>query len=149
MVVSSASKCWTRQRRSFRRRTARSQSTTSRRSPSRPRLVAGVVSGIMPVEAVVAISTARPPLVGRQSEMATLLSRLEAAGRGEGGVVLVGGEPGIGKTRLMQALTERAAAQAWTVLVGRAYEAEGQPPYLPFVEALRDYIRTCPLDALG
>jgi len=102
----------------------------------------------MLVEAAVVTPTARPPLVGRQRELATLVEHLAAAGRGEGGVVLVGGEPGIGKTRLIQALVEHAAAGGWTVLTGRAYEAEGQPPYLPIIEALRDSVRNSPPDLL-
>ena len=36
----------------------------------------------------------------------------------------------------------------WEVLTGRAYDTEGMPPYLPFFEALRDYVRACPADAL-
>src|SRR5687767_10563999 len=77
------------------------------------------------------------PLVGREGELATLLGRLADAGRGQGGVALVAGEPGIGKTRLLAELADRAGAAGWTVLVGHAYDTEGMPPYLPFIEALR------------
>lgn len=80
--------------------------------------------------------------------MATLLEHLEAAGSGQGGVVLVAGEPGIGKTRLVSELADRARARSWLVLVGRSYESEGLPPYLPFIEALRGYVRACSPDAL-
>ncbi|MBI3964092.1 MAG: AAA family ATPase [Chloroflexi bacterium] len=90
----------------------------------------------------------RLQLVGRHRELATLLEHLEAAGSGQGGVVLVAGEPGIGKTRLVSELADRARAQSWLVLVGRSYESEGLPPYLPFIEALRGYVRACSLDAL-
>src|SRR5215216_2195596 len=86
-------------------------------------------------------SLRRPRLVGRESELADLLRRLADAGRGEGGVALVAGEPGIGKTRLLAELGERARAEGWIVLGGRAYDTEGMPPYLPFVEALKVYVR--------
>jgi DNA-binding CsgD family transcriptional regulator len=84
---------------------------------------------------------AGPPLVGRGPQLATLLARLAVAGRGAGGAALVAGEPGIGKTRLLAELADRARAEGWTVLTGRAFEGEGVPPYLPIVEALRPYIR--------
>jgi predicted ATPase len=70
------------------------------------------------------------------------------AGQSRGGIVLVTGEPGIGKTRLVAELGDRARADGWLVLVGRAYESEGAPPYRPIVEALRDHVRACPLDEL-
>lgn len=88
------------------------------------------------------------PFVGRARELAALCERLALAARGQGGTVLVGGEPGIGKTRLVAELAQRAAAQGWRVLSGRTYESEGVPPYLPFTEALRDYVRTCPREVL-
>ena len=88
------------------------------------------------------------PFVGRQRELARLLERLDTARQGQGGVALVVGEPGIGKTRLLVELSRRARAAGWQVLAGRAYETEGMPPYLPFAEALRDYLRDAPLDEL-
>ena len=48
----------------------------------------------------------------------------------------------------MAELAWHARADGRLVLGGRAYESEGMPPYLPFTEALRDYVRACPLDAL-
>ena len=93
-------------------------------------------------------SAGRPPFVGRQREIGALAERLAAAAQGRGGVVLVSGEPGIGKTRLLLELEERARTAGWRVLTGRAYDSEGMPPYLPWVEALRTYVRTCPPAAL-
>ena len=79
----------------------------------------------------------RPSLVGRESELAFLLQQMVRAGQGEGSVALVAGELGIGKTRLLAELAAQARANGWTVLAGRAYETEGMPPYVPFLEALR------------
>jgi predicted ATPase len=84
----------------------------------------------------------QPPLIGRDRELNTLARLLEEARRGHGGVVLVAGEPGIGKTRLLLEFAQRARAGDWHVLLGRAYDSEGMPPYLPLIEALRDYLRT-------
>ena len=90
----------------------------------------------------------RSPFVGRQREVMTLTTCLEAARTGQAGIVLVAGEPGIGKTRLLLELGRRALDAGWEVLTGRAYDTEGMPPYLPFIEALRDYVRACPADEL-
>jgi predicted ATPase len=73
---------------------------------------------------------------------------LAAAGRGEGRIVLIAGEPGIGKTRLLAEIATRAQAAGWHVLRGCAYESEGLPPFLPFIEALRPYVRSAPIEAL-
>lgn len=87
-------------------------------------------------------TSTRTPFVGREPELAALTERLEAAARGAGGVVLVAGEAGIGKTRLVAELAGHAAGAGWTVLSGRANQEEGLPPYLPFVDALREYVHT-------
>jgi len=86
--------------------------------------------------------------VGRQAELRALRRQLADAGRGTGGLALLAGEPGIGKTRLVAELAERAERDGWTVLAGHAYDTAGMPPYLPFREALQPYLRDCPLDAL-
>jgi class 3 adenylate cyclase/DNA-binding CsgD family transcriptional regulator len=88
------------------------------------------------------------PLVGRGAELAALRERLAAAQAGAGGVALVAGEPGIGKTRLILELAERARATGWRVLSGGAYDAAGMPPYLPLIEALQGYVRGCPPEEL-
>ncbi len=88
------------------------------------------------------------PFVGRARELATLLHALEVVQQGESRVVLVGGEPGIGKTRLLLELAGQARAWGWQMLVGRASELEGMPPYLPFLEALGQHVRACPPDEL-
>jgi DNA-binding CsgD family transcriptional regulator len=93
-------------------------------------------------------TTGRGPFVGRQFEISVLLEQLEAARLGTPGLVLISGEPGVGKTRLIRELSQRAADQGWTVLFGRAYESEGAPPYVVFAEALRDYVRASPLEEL-
>ena len=59
---------------------------------------------------------ARVPLVGRDEELDLLLRRWRSAAAGEGKVVLLSGEPGIGKSRLLAALEERLAAETHTSL---------------------------------
>jgi predicted ATPase len=90
----------------------------------------------------------RPPLIGRETELTFLREQLARASQGEGSVALVAGEPGIGKTRLLAELAERARSDGWTVLSGAAYDTAGMPPYLPFIEALRSHLRTTPPDRL-
>jgi predicted ATPase len=58
------------------------------------------------------------PLVGREQELGVLLDRFERAQEGEGQVVLLGGEPGIGKSRIVHALRGRLANQAYIPLSG-------------------------------
>jgi hypothetical protein len=89
------------------------------------------------------VSVEHTPLIGRDRELSAFTRLLDEARRGYSGVVLVAGEPGIGRTRLLLEVAQRARAADWDVLVGRAYDSEGMPPYLPFIEALHDYLRTC------
>jgi DNA-binding CsgD family transcriptional regulator len=80
------------------------------------------------------------PMVGRNSELGRLAERLTAAAAGRGGVVLVAGEPGIGKTRLLEELSEHARRKEMLVLSGRCFEGEWAPPYAPFAEAFRAHV---------
>jgi len=84
------------------------------------------------------------PLVGRQKEFAELLARLDALSQGRGGCVLIGGEPGVGKTKLTEAVLLEARARGFLCNVGHCYEMEGAPPYLPFLEQLEYTARTVP-----
>ncbi len=80
-------------------------------------------------------------LVGREREMAALQAHLAAAEAGHGGVVLLGGEPGVGKTRLLDELATRARPHGVAVLWGRCWEEGGAPPYWPWMQALRAQLR--------
>ena len=91
---------------------------------------------------------ARTPFVGRESESARLRSKLGEARAGRGGLVMLVGEPGIGKTRTAEEFAERARHEGATVLWGRCYEGEWAPPYGPFAEALAEYGRDADPDAL-
>ena len=71
--------------------------------------------------------------VGRRREMADLKAALEHAISGRGRLVMLAGEPGIGKTRTAQELAAQAEALGAQVLWGWCYEEEGAPPYWPWV----------------
>jgi predicted ATPase/class 3 adenylate cyclase len=77
------------------------------------------------------------PFVGRGSEHERLIEKLAAARSGHGSVVLLAGEPGIGKTRLTEELCERAASSA-TVIRGNCYQEAA--PFGPWIEALRSLV---------
>jgi DNA-binding SARP family transcriptional activator len=78
--------------------------------------------------------------VGRQREMGELEAALARVLSGHGGTYLIGGEPGIGKSRLADELSGLARARGARVLWGRCWEAGGAPAYWPWVQALRAYI---------
>ncbi len=81
--------------------------------------------------------------VGRRRELAELRVGLEAAVAGQGGLFLVSGEPGIGKTRLAQQIAAEAESQGAIVLWGRCWEGGGAHPYWPWVQLLRSYAGQC------
>ena len=80
-------------------------------------------------------------LVGRESELAVLRASLDQACTGMGGVALLAGEPGIGKTRLAEELAAEARLRGARVLWGRCYEGEGAPPFWPWIQIIRAYTR--------
>ncbi|MGH2343741.1 MAG: AAA family ATPase [Chloroflexota bacterium] len=82
------------------------------------------------------------PLVGRAREQA-LLDRFLAGEGTVGGaarVLVLAGEPGIGKTRLLQAAAQQAVSRGWNVLFGGCQRSGGQDPYAPILEALSRHI---------
>ncbi len=87
-------------------------------------------------------------MIGRQRELISIIGRYEAARRGHANIVLVSGEPGIGKTCLLDEITRYAMQDGVVVLRGGASEAEGTPPYQPFLEALGRYIQDIPREQL-
>ena len=82
---------------------------------------------------------AEAPLVGRGAELARLTAAVERARTGQPAAVLLGGDAGVGKTRLLTELCRQTRAAGATVLVGHCVDlgAVGLP-YLPFAEALRE-----------
>jgi DNA-binding SARP family transcriptional activator/tetratricopeptide (TPR) repeat protein len=81
---------------------------------------------------------ARQPLVGRESERSEIVGRVSAAARrASPPAMLVTGEPGIGKTRLLDLAAEVTRAAGGRVLTGRAFEGEMIRPYSAWVDALR------------
>jgi DNA-binding NarL/FixJ family response regulator len=88
-------------------------------------------------------------LVGRRSELGTLVRMLDELDRGEPGAVEVSGEPGIGKSRLLQELAARAEARGHLVLGGSASEFEHDLPFSLFVDAIDEYLRGLEPDALA
>jgi DNA-binding SARP family transcriptional activator/class 3 adenylate cyclase len=85
----------------------------------------------------------RGAFVGRETELAELVAGLEDALAGAGRLLLLVGEPGIGKSRLGDELIAHARARGARVLVGRCWEAGGAPAYWPWMQALRSYLRDC------
>ena len=86
-------------------------------------------------------SPSRGAFIGRQREMERLKAALEEALAGRGRLVMLAGEPGIGKTRTAQELGAHAETLGVQVLWGRCFEEEGTPPYWPWVQPIRSYIR--------
>jgi tRNA A-37 threonylcarbamoyl transferase component Bud32/tetratricopeptide (TPR) repeat protein len=95
----------------------------------------------------------RVPLVGREKEIGEARAFLTRLVGGKGGLLLIGGEPGVGKTRLSGAIMDEARAQRALCVTGRCYEMEGMPPFTPFAELLDTVARLVPLrtfrDVLG
>ncbi len=80
-----------------------------------------------------------PVLVGRQAELQSLCESLDRVIGGESATVLVGGEAGVGKSRLVHELIDRARASELQVLIGGCLELDGGGiPFAPLVEMIRD-----------
>ncbi|MEO5939820.1 MAG: AAA family ATPase, partial [Candidatus Limnocylindrales bacterium] len=90
-----------------------------------------------------------PITVGRDGELARIEHAREVAATGIPVIVIVRGEAGIGKSRIVREVIERAAAAGSTILHGASLDLGGDGlPYLPIVEALRTLARTTPPDRL-
>ena len=82
-------------------------------------------------------AAAADELVGRDDQLAALEGVLAGARDGRGRVVLVAGEPGIGKTRLAEEAARRAAAAGIQVAWGRCHEGDGPPALWPWAHVVR------------
>ena len=102
------------------------------------------LSGIAP-------NTQRLPLAGREAEMGVIGALLETAAldRPVGArALIISGDVGIGKSRLLEETQLEARERSFRVLDSRVYESGGLIPYLPFTEALRPVIRSTPPEQL-
>ncbi|HEV2130646.1 MAG TPA: AAA family ATPase, partial [Longimicrobiaceae bacterium] len=91
----------------------------------------------------------RVPFVGRLQGLAALLAGFDAARQGDGSVILLAGEPGIGKTRLAEELAVRAGAAGARVLWGRCWEGEGAPAFWPWTQIIRAFVQECGAEAFA
>lgn len=88
------------------------------------------------------------PFVGRIPELEQLQQAVDRALSGNGGMVALAGEPGIGKTRAAQELEQYATDHGALVYWGHCYEDAGSPPYWPWLQALGACVRARDADAL-
>jgi tetratricopeptide (TPR) repeat protein len=86
-------------------------------------------------EAVVV--TGELPLLGRARELADLRGALQESAAGRGGLALLSGEPGIGKTRLAGALADLASVEGHRVAWARGWDGGGAPAFWPWVQVVR------------
>jgi len=100
----------------------------------------------------IVVPSPRPPaareiqLIDRVEEMSLLREAVDRAVRGEGGVVFLYGEAGIGKTRLGRELGAYARLRGMRVLYGRCpalFRMDGVPPYVLWSEVIKDYLEVC------
>ncbi|MCA1844709.1 MAG: protein kinase, partial [Actinobacteria bacterium] len=116
-------------------------------SPSEPTLEMSSAGQFPPVRPQARLGR-RGRFVGRAEELGVLRTAIEAALDSRGGLVMVSGEPGIGKTRLVEEAGVYARLRGAQVLTGRCYETEPVLPFLPFAEAIRAYVVHEPPDDL-
>lgn len=95
-----------------------------------------------------AVRVSSPVLIGRSNELERLHAGLRLAREGRSSALLISGEAGVGKTRLMAEVAELAEAEGAVVLLGGCIDlGEGALPYAPVVEAMRGLVRrTDPAD---
>jgi tetratricopeptide (TPR) repeat protein len=108
----------------------------------RPEEGAGPVPALLATEEVYEARRRRfePELIGRRRELERLTGILEDALAGRSRTVIVGGEAGIGKSRLVAEIQQRARAKRAANLVGRCHFGQGAYPYQPLVEATRRHL---------
>ena len=91
-----------------------------------------------------------PVFVGRSNELTTLLSTADAAASGDPWFALIGGEAGVGKSRLVAEAASRLAGRDWLVLEGGAVAlGDDGLPFGPIVEALRALVRQVDADRIA
>jgi len=87
--------------------------------------------------------------VGRERELAQIGAALDGAAGGRGQLLLLAGEPGIGKTSVADRAAAAAAERGFTVLWGRCWEAGGAPAYWPWLDIIAELARGLDAATLG
>ncbi len=82
--------------------------------------------------------SARTAFVGRETERSAIRTAIDRALSGHGSLVMLGGGPGAGKTRLAMEMADYASRVGFRCLVGHCYERDEPFPYLPFVEIIEN-----------
>jgi DNA-binding SARP family transcriptional activator len=99
--------------------------------------------------AAVGLQTATPPLiVGREKELEVFRQAVARAKTGTGSLILVEGEPGIGKTCLLEAIDSDARHQGIPSAVARCVEVGGSPPYWPWSQVFRGLVGVLGVDTV-
>jgi len=86
-----------------------------------------------------------PVLVGRDDELQTLVRSLGSTGAEQTQFVLLMGEAGVGKTRLARELARRSSESGLTLMWGSCPQVELSLPYVPFLEAVGNYLSVADL----
>jgi eukaryotic-like serine/threonine-protein kinase len=109
------------------------------------RLIADVLVAPPARHAAAPLAAVSPlPFVGRGEVMDRLEARLAQAERGEGGICLLLGEAGIGKTRCAEELRARSAQRGMRMWSGQSVEGLGAPVFWPWIQVLREAVRDLP-----
>src|SRR5438270_4080195 len=85
------------------------------------------------------------PLVGREAEMRVICALLDTVAQQKpvgARALMMSGDVGVGKSRLLAEMCQEARSRHFSILEGRTYESGGMFPYLPFIEALRPVIHS-------
>ena len=92
------------------------------------------------------VSRDASPFTGRSAEIARLKDLARRAHEGAGAFVLLSGEAGVGKTRLVKETEAHARQAGMLALTGRCQDTEGAPPYQPLLEQIEQATRLVPPD---
>ena len=95
--------------------------------------------------------TALLPLIGREGEMQAICALLDTVVQQSplgAHSLVISGDLGVGKTRLLTEMYLEASKRSFRILEGRTYEASSAFPFFPFIEALRPILRSTPLQSL-
>lgn len=84
-----------------------------------------------------------PQLLGRGPQWSQILEALDRVTESHGGLLLIRGEPGVGKTFLADAAGHEARRRGASVLVAHGYEGEGAPALWMWIQILREYVDAC------